>query len=136
MRTVLDRCVIVALGYWRRRAGTSVEPMAAVTAPARVSAQHQKLLHFVADATRSDERTLAKVHELVMPSITRHGQVEAWIIERRLGASAWRATGKTGVTPASRSRIRSRSTFAGEESTASRTLRDFERHGWWLSASP
>src|SRR6267154_4266034 len=28
----------------------SVEPMAAVTAPARVSAQHQKLLHFVAIA--------------------------------------------------------------------------------------
>ena len=27
----------------------SVEPMAAVTAPARVSAQHQKLLHFVAE---------------------------------------------------------------------------------------
>src|ERR1700677_4958590 len=27
----------------------SVEPMAAVTAPGRVSAQHQKLLHFVAN---------------------------------------------------------------------------------------
>ena len=28
----------------------SVEPMAAVTAPARVAAQHQSLLHFVANA--------------------------------------------------------------------------------------
>ena len=41
----------------------SVEPMAAVTAPARVSAQHQKLLHFVANATWSDEQMLAKVRE-------------------------------------------------------------------------
>ena len=28
----------------------SVEPMAAVTAPARVAAQHQSLLHFVGNA--------------------------------------------------------------------------------------
>ena len=38
----------------------SVEPMAAVTAPARVSAQHQKLLHFIANAEWSDEQMLAK----------------------------------------------------------------------------
>ncbi len=59
----------------------SVEPMAAVTAPAHVSAQHQKLLHFVANATWSDERMLAKVRELVVPSIVRHGAIEAWIID-------------------------------------------------------
>src|SRR6266700_984662 len=59
----------------------SVEPMAAVTAPAHVSAQHQKLLHFVANSTWSDERMLAKVRELVMPSIVRHGPIEAWIID-------------------------------------------------------
>src|SRR5258708_3837937 len=59
----------------------SVEPMAAVTAPARVSAQHQKLLHFVANAAWSDELMLAKVRELVVPSITRHGPIEAWIID-------------------------------------------------------
>src|SRR6266581_3671049 len=59
----------------------SVEPMAAVTAPAHVSAQHQKLLHFVANATWSDERMLAKVRELVVPSIVRHGPIEAWIID-------------------------------------------------------
>jgi SRSO17 transposase len=32
----------------------SVEPMAAVTAPARVAAKHQSLLHFVGNAPGSD----------------------------------------------------------------------------------
>jgi SRSO17 transposase len=59
----------------------SVEPMAAVTAPAHVSAQHQKLLHFVANATWSDELTLAKVRELVMPAMTQNGPIQAWIID-------------------------------------------------------
>jgi SRSO17 transposase len=59
----------------------SVEPMAAVTAPAGVSAQHQKLLHFVANATWSDERLLAQVREMVVPAIERHGPIEAWIID-------------------------------------------------------
>jgi SRSO17 transposase len=59
----------------------SVEPMAAVTAPARVSAQHQKLLHFVANSEWSDEQMLAKVRELVTPSLTRQGAIEAWIID-------------------------------------------------------
>jgi len=59
----------------------SVEPMAAVTAPAGVSAQHQKLLHFVANAPWSDERVLTKVREMVLPAIERHGPIEAWIID-------------------------------------------------------
>jgi SRSO17 transposase len=59
----------------------SVEPMAAVTAPAHVSVQHQKLLHFVGEGRWSDERVLAKVRELVMPAIERHGPIEAWIID-------------------------------------------------------
>jgi SRSO17 transposase len=59
----------------------SVEPMAAVTAPAGVSAQHQKLLHFVANSMWSDEAVLAKVRELVLPAIERHGPIEAWIID-------------------------------------------------------
>ena len=59
----------------------SVEPMAAVTAPSRVSAQHQKLLHFVANATWSDERVLSRVRELVVPAMMRHGPIEAWIID-------------------------------------------------------
>src|SRR6201984_902038 len=59
----------------------SVEPMAAVTAPAQVSVQHQKLLHFVGEAKWSDESVLVKVRELVMPAIERHGPIKAWIID-------------------------------------------------------
>ena len=59
----------------------SVEPMAAVTAPARVAAQHQSLLHFVGNAPWSDERVLGRVRELVLPSIERNGPIEAWIID-------------------------------------------------------
>src|SRR5947208_16814774 len=51
----------------------SVEPLAAVTAPSRVSAQHQSLLHFVAQSPWSDARVLAKVLELTLPSIYRQG---------------------------------------------------------------
>ncbi len=59
----------------------SVEPIAAVTAPARVAAQHQSLLHFVGEGRWSDERVLAKVREMVLPEIERHGPIEAWIID-------------------------------------------------------
>src|SRR5467141_3078353 len=59
----------------------SVEPMAAVTAPERVSAQHQSLLHFVNQAPWSDDPVLAKVREMVVPAIERHGPIEAWIID-------------------------------------------------------
>ncbi len=43
----------------------SVEPMAAVIAPARVSAKHQSLLHFVGQAPWSDDAVLCKVRDLV-----------------------------------------------------------------------
>jgi len=59
----------------------SVEPMAAVTAPGRTAAQHQSLLHFVGEGRWSDERVLAKVREMVLPAIERHGPIEAWIID-------------------------------------------------------
>jgi SRSO17 transposase len=59
----------------------SVEPIAAVTAPARVAAQHQSLLHFIGEGGWSDERVLVKVRELVLPRIERHGPIEAWIID-------------------------------------------------------
>jgi hypothetical protein len=55
--------------------------MAAVTAPANVGAQHQSLLHFVGEAPWSDERVLAKVREMVLPAIERHGPIDAWIID-------------------------------------------------------
>src|SRR5262245_6470607 len=59
----------------------SVEPMAARTAPARVSAQHQSLLHFVGAGSWSDEKVLAKISELVVPAVTQHGAIEVWIID-------------------------------------------------------
>ena len=43
----------------------SVEPMAAMTAPARVAAQHQSLLHFVGQAPWSDAAVLTTMRELV-----------------------------------------------------------------------
>src|SRR5260221_63998 len=55
----------------------SVEPMAAVTAPARVPAQHQSLLHFVGNAAWSDEAVLAKVRALVLPAVARGGPAAA-----------------------------------------------------------
>src|SRR5881628_655900 len=59
----------------------SVEPMAAVTAPAQVAAKHQSLLHFVGNAPWLDAAMLAKVSELVLPAIERTGPIEAWIID-------------------------------------------------------
>src|SRR3954447_10834862 len=59
----------------------SVEPIAAVTAPARVSAKHQSLLHFVANAPWSDERVLGRIQELSVPLIEGSGAIEAWIID-------------------------------------------------------
>src|SRR3984893_8111913 len=59
----------------------SVEPMAAVTAPARVSAQHQSLLHFIGEGGWSDEKVLAKVREMVLPGVERHEPIRAWIID-------------------------------------------------------
>ena len=58
-----------------------VEPMAAVVAPARVSAKHQSLLHLVGQASWSDEAVLAKVRELVLPAIEAQGKIEAWIVD-------------------------------------------------------
>ena len=72
-----DYCVGLLAADGRK----SVEPMAAVTAPAMVSAQHQKLLHFVANAPWSDERVLAKVRETAVLAIERHGPIEVWIID-------------------------------------------------------
>src|SRR5256714_6013046 len=69
------------LGLLMPIARKSVEPMAAVTAPAQVAAKHQSLLHFVGNAPWSDTAMLAKVGELVLPAIERSGAVAAWIID-------------------------------------------------------
>jgi SRSO17 transposase len=59
----------------------SVEPIAAVTAPAEVSVQHQKLLHFVANAPWDDQPALEKVCEMVLPAIERHEPIKVWILD-------------------------------------------------------
>jgi SRSO17 transposase len=65
-------CVSFA-GLITPRGQSQVGADAAVTAPARVSVQHQKLLHFVGEGKWSDESVLAKVGELVIPAIERDG---------------------------------------------------------------
>jgi SRSO17 transposase len=55
--------------------------MAVATKPTEVPAQHQRLMHVVANSEWSDEQMLAKVRELVAPSMTRRGPIEAWIID-------------------------------------------------------
>src|SRR6267142_179327 len=72
-----DYCLGLAMPGERK----SVEPLAAMTAPARVSAQHQALLHFVANAPWSDEAVLGTVRALVQPAIERGGPIEAWLID-------------------------------------------------------
>jgi SRSO17 transposase len=76
-RPLRDYCTGLLVSEGRR----SAEPIAAVTAPAEVSVQHQKLLHFIADAPWLDEPVLAKVREMVLPTIERHGPIEVWIID-------------------------------------------------------
>jgi SRSO17 transposase len=84
----------------------SVEPMAAITAPARVAAQHQSLLHFVGQAPWSDAAVLMKVRDLVLPAIERNGPIEAWIIDdtgsRRRAGTRWASHVSTVVSSANR----------------------------------
>jgi SRSO17 transposase len=72
-----DYCAGLLAGCERK----SVEPLAAITAPARVSAQHQSLLHFVGKAPWSDDAVLGKIREMTRPVLEKHGPVEAWIVD-------------------------------------------------------
>jgi SRSO17 transposase len=72
-----DYCAGLLAGCERK----SVEPLAAITAPARVSAQHQSLLHFVGKAPWSDDAVLGKIREVTLPFLEKHGPVEAWIVD-------------------------------------------------------
>jgi len=77
VRPFEDYCVGLLSAEGRK----SVEPLAAVTAPERTAAQHQSLLHLVAQAPWSDQVVLTRVRERVLPSITRDEPVQAWIID-------------------------------------------------------
>jgi SRSO17 transposase len=77
VRPFEDYCVGLLSAEGRK----SVEPLAAVTAPERTAAQHQSLLHLVAQAPWSDQVLLARVRERVLPSITRDEPIQAWIVD-------------------------------------------------------
>jgi SRSO17 transposase len=72
-----DYCVGLLSAEGRK----SVEPLAAVTAPERTMAQHQSLLHLVAQAAWSEQAVLTRVRQRVLPSMTRDEPVQAWIID-------------------------------------------------------
>ena len=85
VRPFEDYCTGLILTEGRK----SVEPLAAVTAPERTAAQHQSLLHLVAQAPWSDPGMLSRVRELVLPSITGDEPIQAWIID----AATWPSWG-------------------------------------------
>lgn len=74
---------IYAMGVLGDGERKSVEPIAARACgdPAKADAAHQSLLHFVANARWSDEavRRVAATH--AVDAITKHGEVEAWIVD-------------------------------------------------------
>src|SRR5437016_3729843 len=72
-----DYCVGLVMPGERK----SVEPMAALTAPGRVSAQHQSLLHFVGQSDWSDDKVMAKVREMVLPLMEQREPIKVWIID-------------------------------------------------------
>ena len=76
-RPLKDYCIGLLMPGERK----SVEPMAAVVAPSRVSAKHQSLMHLVGQAAWSDEAVLDKVRELVLPAVEAQGEIEAWIVD-------------------------------------------------------
>jgi SRSO17 transposase len=59
----------------------SVEPMAALLAPARVRQTHQSLHHLVADAPWADEAVLQAVREYALVAIAKRGPIQAWIVD-------------------------------------------------------
>ena len=76
VRRFADYCIGLLSAEGRK----SVEPLAAVTAPERTAAQHQSLLHFVAQAPWSDQAMLRRVRE--RPAIDHRDEpIQAWIID-------------------------------------------------------
>jgi SRSO17 transposase len=72
-----DYCAGLLLPLERK----SVEPLAAVLEPERVSAKHQSLLHFVGQGGWSDAALMACIREQVLPVVERDNAVEGWIID-------------------------------------------------------
>jgi SRSO17 transposase len=59
----------------------SVEPMAARLEPSKVSARHQSMHHFVAEAPWSDEGFLAVSRDFALPLFDAHGGVASWVLD-------------------------------------------------------
>jgi SRSO17 transposase len=59
----------------------SIEPMAARLNPRKVQATRQSLHHLVAKAPWSDQSLLDHVRERVLPTMQKHGDVVAWIVD-------------------------------------------------------
>src|SRR5258708_36114570 len=68
-----DYCTGLMLPLERK----SVEPLAAATSPARVSAEHQSLMHLVSGSPGSGDRLSARVPALGLPAVARHGPIAA-----------------------------------------------------------
>src|ERR1700728_728525 len=77
IRPFEDYCVGLLSAEGRK----SVEPLAAVTAPERTAAQHQSLLHFVAQAPWSDQAMLRRMREPALRPTTVAEPIQAWIID-------------------------------------------------------
>lgn len=59
----------------------SVEPLAARLDPRHVTARHQSLHHFVANAAWDDAAVMRVARGLVLDAMERHGAVAAWIVD-------------------------------------------------------
>jgi len=75
-RPLRDCCAGLLVSGGRR----SVEPMGAVTAPAEASVQHQNA-PFCCQCAVVGRAVLAKVREMAVPAMERHGPIETWIFE-------------------------------------------------------
>ena len=85
----------------------SVEPIAAIVAPSRVSAEHQSLLRFVGQSAWSDESLLAKVRELVVPLI--FASRAAILASCSAISRAWRSFARASIVARASAILRSRS---------------------------
>ena len=59
----------------------SIEPMAARVDPRHVSARHQSLHHFVAEANWETAEFLRSASDYALAEIERHGPIAAWVVD-------------------------------------------------------
>lgn len=59
----------------------SVEPMAAITSPSRMKAQHSSLLHFVRDSPWDDADILAAARGYVLPALQQKARELVWPVD-------------------------------------------------------